>query len=94
MAQLAGNESRALKGRPDDPLIPLQVTIQSTNDIHQLTGCSQPQIPFELAANQGRCNWTNLLISLKFLIFCIALILQHKPLKKHKFNYEHIILGN
>ena len=94
MAQLAGNKSRALKGRPDDPLIPLQVTIQSTNDIHQLTGCSQPQIPFELAANQGRCNWTNLLISLKFFNFLHCTYFAAQALKKHKFNYEHIILGN
>lgn len=31
-----------------------QVTIQSSNDIHQLTSCSQPQIPREFAANPGR----------------------------------------
>ena len=94
MAQLAGNESRALKGRSDDPLIPLQLTIQSSDDIHQLTGCSQPQIPLELTANQGRCNWTNLLISLKIFKFLHCTYFAAQALKKHKFNYEHIILGN
>ena len=61
MTQLPSNESRALKEkgarRLDDPLNPLQVTIQSNNDIHQLTSCSQPQIPGELAANQGRMQF-------------------------------------